>query len=80
MRNRWIPPLVVAAFLILAADASACPGCKEAVAAQAPGDGPGLTEGYFWSILFMMGMPFTLFGTGAFFVTRAVRKGLLPEL
>ena len=80
MRDLMIPLLIVASFLLLAADASACPGCKEAVAAQAPGDGPGLVDGYFWSILFMMGMPFALFGTGAFFVTRAVRKGLLPEL
>ncbi len=72
--------LVVAGALAFAPTAAACPGCKEAVASQAPGDGPGLVEGYFWSILIMMGMPFALLGTGAVFVTRAVRRGAIPQL
>jgi hypothetical protein len=59
--------------------ASACPNCKEAIAAQ-PSDGARLKEGYFYSILFMVGMPFTLLGTGAFLVARAVKKGALPEM
>ena len=63
----------------LAANASACPGCKEAVESQT-GEGAKLKTGYFYSILFMAGMPFTLLGTGAFLVTRAVRRGALPEM
>jgi hypothetical protein len=58
--------------------ATACPNCKEAIAAQ-PADGARLKEGYFYSILLMAGMPFTLLGTGAFLVARAVKKGSLPE-
>jgi hypothetical protein len=58
--------------------ANACPNCKEAIAAQ-PADGARLKEGYFYSILMMVGMPFTLLGTGAFFVVRAVKRGALPE-
>ncbi len=77
---RWFLPLMV---LVLAfwmvGDASACPNCKEALASQS-GDAARLQDGYTYSILFMMAMPFILFGTGAFFVFRAVRRGSLPEL
>lgn len=59
---------------------SACPSCREAVAAQAPESAKRLTRGYSWSILLMIAAPMTLFGTGAFVVVRAARKGLLPEL
>ncbi|HEU5119181.1 MAG TPA: hypothetical protein VFT74_21505 [Isosphaeraceae bacterium] len=62
------------------ASLSACPSCKEAVAAQAPESAKRLTRGYSWSIMLMIAMPMTLFGTGAFLVVRAARKGLLPEL
>lgn len=33
----------------------------------------GLTLGYFWSILVMMGAPFLMVGGVAFFIWRAVR-------
>ena len=59
--------------------ASACPNCKEALASQT-GEGAKLKDGYYYSILIMMGMPFALLGTGAFCVVRAVKKGILPEL
>ena len=39
-----------------------------------------MKDGYYYSILLMMGMPFLLLGTGAFFVVRAVKKGFLPQL
>ena len=64
--------------LALATSAPACPNCKEAVANQ-DGDAARLANGYSWSILLMMVMPFTLFGTGAFLVTRAIRRGHFPE-
>lgn len=66
--------------LVLSGEAGACPNCKEAVANQGNGDAARLADGYSWSILLMMAMPFTLLGTGAYFVTRAVRSGALPEL
>jgi len=37
--------------------ASACPTCKESVAEN----GGNLVQGYFWSIIFMMSMPFLIF-------------------
>ena len=64
--------------LVLAGSLLACPNCKEAVSAQ-PADVANMARGYNWSILLMMGMPATLFGTGAFMVRRAVKLGLMPE-
>ncbi len=78
-----IPALVV--LLLLAGEAPACPNCKEAVAAQdaiATVEGKPTTfmkNGYNYSVLFMMVMPFALLGTGALMVARAVKRGALPE-
>jgi hypothetical protein len=57
-----------------------CPNCKEAVAAQNPAEAARLKNGYFYSILLMVGMPIALTSAGAFFVYRAVKSGSLPEL
>ena len=65
--------------LIAPSPALACPNCKEAVANQ-DDDAMRLANGYSWSILVMMAMPFTLLGTGGFLVARAVRHGALPEM
>ena len=65
--------------LLLCVDLSACPSCKEAVSAQS-GDAARMAEGYNWSVLFMLTVPFSMFGMGAMMVHRAVKKGLLPEL
>jgi Asp/Glu/hydantoin racemase len=59
--------------------ATACPNCKEAVAAQ-PDELAAMARGYNWSILLMMSMPFTLLGTGAFLMARAVKQGAIPEM
>jgi hypothetical protein len=64
--------------LSLTPAATACPNCKEAVAAQ-PTEVAGMARGYNWSVLVMLAMPFTMLGTGAFFVARAVKRGSLPE-
>jgi hypothetical protein len=83
---RWLAVPVLALALWAGREAAACPNCKEAVAAQddvAALGGPPSTfmkNGYNWSVLFMMAMPFTLLGTGAFLVVRAVKRGALPEL
>jgi hypothetical protein len=71
--------LVLAVALASPLPATACPGCKEALANQT-GDAAKLKDGYYYSILFMIGMPFTLLGTGTFFLVRAVKKGSLPPL
>jgi hypothetical protein len=57
----------------------ACPNCKEAVSAQ-PAQVASMSNGYNWSVLFMLAVPFSMMGTGAFMVHRAVKRGLFPEL
>ena len=56
-----------------------CPNCKEAVSLDA-GEVSNLSSGYNWSVVFMLAVPFSLLGTGAFMVRRAVRQGALPEM
>ena len=63
--------VVSCAVLAASATAWACPGCKEALASS---DGGDLVGGFFWSILFMMGMPFAIFGTFAGSMYMAVRR------
>jgi len=70
------PLLAVAAIglvFALSTAAWACPGCKEALAS---GDGQGgdLVSGFFWSILFMLSMPFLIFGTFCTSMYIAVRR------
>jgi hypothetical protein len=70
------------AFLVVdqsASNASACPNCKEAVSLDA-GEVSNLSSGYNWSVVFMLTVPFSMLGTGAFMVRRAVRQGTLPEM
>src|SRR5262249_17458307 len=84
--HRFLPALVLTSGLALGIEASACPNCKEAVAAQdevAERGGQPTTfmkNGYNYSVLFMMAMPFGLLGTGAFLVSRAVKRGAFPEM
>ncbi len=67
--------LVLVVVVAVASVAEACPGCKQALA---EGDsGQNVAKGYFWSILFMMAMPFTIvgtFGTCAYFQVRRARS------
>ncbi len=57
----------------------ACPNCKEAVSLQS-GDAASQSDGYNWSVMFMLIVPFSMMGTGAFAIHRAVKRGSLPEL
>ena len=60
--NRLIPIALAAAFVLaLASVAEACPGCADAQAGQGA-DRANIVRGYFWSIVFMMSMPFMLVG------------------
>ena len=78
---RLVQRLLLTSLVVLAISGhvSACPNCKEAVAAQ-PGDAAAMKNGYNYSVLFMMGMPFTLLGIGSLMVVRAVKRGELPEM
>jgi hypothetical protein len=65
MFNRHLKSLLIAAFgiaLLLAIEgvASACPTCKDTLAANDP-NRENLVKGYFYSILFMLSMPFLIF-------------------
>ena len=69
-------PLALACVVVVAAVAEACPNCKEAVA-QNDSDQMRIARGYFWSILFMMSMPFAIvgsFGTYVFIQSRKARN------
>jgi hypothetical protein len=79
--SRSLVPSITLALVLSAGPASpatACPNCKEAVAAQ-PSEVAGMARGYNYSVLFMVSMPFALLGTGAFFVARAAKRGAFPE-
>ena len=68
--------LVLIVVVAVASIAEACPGCKQALAENDPGRNR-VAKGYFWSILFMMAMPFTIvgtFGTCAYFQIRRARS------
>jgi hypothetical protein len=57
----------------------ACPNCKEAVSLQGS-EVANVASGYNWSVTFMLAVPFSMLGTGAFMVHRAVKRGTLPEM
>ena len=72
-RSRFLRTAVCISLLLgLATVGLACPTCKDAVA-----DGPqqaAVVRGYFWSILFMMSMPFLIFGGLAGYFYYQVRQ------
>ena len=49
--------MAVALVLLIASVAAACPTCKEGLAQNDP-HGQSIAAGYYYSILFMMSMPF----------------------
>jgi hypothetical protein len=81
MARTWLNAVGAGALILatLTASASACPNCKEAVNLQ-DGEVANMSSGYNWSVLFMLVVPFSMLGTGAFFVRRAVKSGALPEM
>ncbi len=76
-RSTWIWVCLLS--LAMAGEAAACPNCKEAIAAQ-PADVARMAQGFNWSILLMIGVPFSMMSIGAVAVRRAVRLGILPEM
>ncbi len=60
--------------LVVACTAEACPTCKAAIAEN----GGHLVRGYFWSIIFMMSMPFLIVGgLGSLFYMEVRRARML---
>ena len=54
---------VLALVIVVAQTASACPSCKAALANQEGKGGGDLVAGFFYSIMFMLSMPFAIFGS-----------------
>lgn len=65
--------LCVAAIVATAGEALGCPTCKDGVAESDP-EGVNLARGYFYSILLMLAMPFTLAGSFGAYVWREMRR------
>ena len=59
--------------VLLTGVADACPTCKDGLAA-ADSQGANLARGYFYSILLMLAMPFTLAGSFGLYVWREFRR------
>jgi hypothetical protein len=67
-----VPAVCLAAWLGVASVASACPSCQQALSTDtSQGD---LARGIYYSILFMMSMPFAIVGTFASLAYRAVKR------
>lgn len=68
--------LIIGAALVamfVAAEAFGCPNCKDGIAATDP-EGINLARGYFYSILLMLAMPFTLVSSFGAYVWREMRR------
>ena len=70
---RSIALFVVFAAVVLVVDAVACPTCKDGLAA-ADSQGANVARGYFYSILLMLAMPFTLAGCFGMYIWREYRR------
>jgi len=78
MQRRPTKQLVLSAlaavvFACVASIAEACPTCKEAIAGTDPRQA-GMVKGYFYSIIFMMSMPFIILGTFGSFAWWTIRR------
>lgn len=68
----WLAVVVMALATVLApAAATACPNCKEAVAEQ---DEQGLADGFNYTVLGMVSLPFLVVGTVAAVTIRAYTR------
>ena len=75
-----ILPLVAFALVVaLTSLASACPTCKDSLASTDPGR-ENIVRGYFYSILFMLAMPFTIFTAMSAYFYYEVRKARKQKL
>jgi heme/copper-type cytochrome/quinol oxidase subunit 2 len=73
--RHFVPLLLIAAVMavVAAAEALGCPNCKDAVNTSDP-EGLNVARGYFYSILLMLAMPFTLVGSFGAYVWREMRR------
>lgn len=69
----WLRIAFTAGLVLLPALAWGCPTCKDGFDPAATGDA-NLARGYFYSILIMLAMPFTLAGSFGAYVWREMRR------
>ena len=74
--RRFVTLALVFAFVLsFASLAEACPSCKESLGTcDAAAGGADPITGYFYSILFMMSMPFAMLGTFSGYMYWQVRR------
>jgi len=74
-----LPVLLFAGLIVavcVASDAMGCPNCKDSLAQNDP-TATGLVQGYFWSILFLLAMPFTILAGMSTYFYLLVRQARL---
>jgi hypothetical protein len=69
----WAGLVAILLVVLIAGEAFGCPTCKDGVAESDP-EGMNLARGYFYSILIMLAMPFTLAGSFGAYVWREMRR------
>ncbi len=69
--------LLLFAFVCIASTASACPTCKDGLAGDPAYS--NMVNGYFWSIIFMMSMPFLVFSGVASYFYYEVRRARIRQ-
>ncbi len=69
----WAGIAAIVLLVFIAGEAVGCPTCKDGVAESDP-EGMNLARGYFYSILIMLAMPFTLAGSFGAYVWREMRR------
>ena len=75
---KLLPTVVAVGVLLLLVNAAvACPTCKENLAGDP--EAANIVRGYFYSILFMLSMPFVLLGSLGFYFYCLVRKARLAR-
>ena len=65
--------LTIVILAVVANVASACPTCKDGIAENDPAQ-QALSAGFYYSILFMMSMPFVILGTFGSFAYFSIKK------
>jgi len=84
MKPRGIA-LALLASLAFAQAATACPNCKDGIAHYDAANGRagastnGLSAGFNYSVLLMLGVPIGILGIGGLKVRQLAREGRLPE-
>jgi|GEM_PF-2792649 len=84
MKNRTLAFALLIA-LSFAQAAQACPNCKDGIAHYDAANGRagastnGLSAGFNYSVMLMLGVPIGILGIGGLKVRKLVREGRLPE-